>query len=99
MTACLAKVMPNNTFSPAAWPILHFPNSLINHYGQKEEKHHESTVKIVKIMKVMLKINNFYGQKERKHHKNTVKQPKNVKIWKEVAKNYGKIPNFFIVCP
>lgn len=50
-------------------------------------------------MKVMLKINNFYGQKERKHHKNTVKQPKNVKIWKKVAKNYGEIPNFFIVCP
>mgnify|MGYP003236867528 FL=1 len=99
MTACLAKVMPNNTFSPAAWPILHFPNSRINHYGQKEEKHHESTVKIGKIRKEMLKINNFYGQKERKHHKNTVKQPKNVKIWKEVAKNYGKIPNFFIVCP
>lgn len=47
----------------------------------------------------MLKINNFYGQKERKHHKNTVKPPKDVKIWKKITGNYGKIPNFFIVCP
>ena len=69
MTACLAKVMPNNTFSPVEWPILLFPNSLINHYGQKEKKHQKSTVKIGKIRKLMLKINNFYGRKDKNYTK------------------------------
>lgn len=71
----------------------------MNHYGQKEEKHHKNTVKIGKIRKPMLKINNFYGQKGHKKQKNTVKPPKDVKKWKKPVENYGIIPHFFIFCP
>ena len=69
MTACLAKVMPNNTFFSCGMTNLPFPNSLINHYGQKEKKHQKNTVKIGKKWKVMLKINNFYGQKDKNNTK------------------------------
>ena len=48
---------------------LPFPNSLINHYGQKEKKHQKNTVKIGKKWKAMLKINNFYGQKDKNNTK------------------------------
>ena len=48
---------------------LPFPNSRINHYGQKEKKHQKNTVKIGKTWKAMLKINIFYGQKDKNNTK------------------------------
>lgn len=66
---------------------LPFPNSLINHYGQKEKKHQKNTVKIGKKWKVMLKINIFTVKKT----KITRKYRKIAKGCKNMEENHGKL--------